>query len=108
MIFIMIIMVYFLFIYIKALEVCMINLVDARKLQEGDWLERDIRIMGKTIKKSVHGLSNKEIEILKKAGKNVLIKEGIPFTPAFLISLLVIMGFFFGVLSAVAFSFFGL
>jgi len=92
-----------LYIYLLALEKsCMIKLVDANKLTEGDWLEKDIKAGGHIIKKSVHGLSLREIEKLRKAGKKVLIKEGIPFVPAFLASFL-IMGFFFLVLGSLDF-----
>jgi len=77
-----------LYIYTKSLEPCMISLVPAKNLQEGDWLEQNIKIGKKTIKKSVHGLSFEEIKLLRKANRKVLIKEGIPFTPAFLLSLM--------------------
>lgn len=78
------------FIYLKAVETsCLIVLMDPRKLTEGDWLERDIRIKGRVIRKSVHGLSTEEIVLLKKNGKKVLIKQGVPFAPAFLISILI-------------------
>jgi len=84
-----------LYIYLLALErSCMIKLVDVDKLTEGDWLEQEVRIGGHIIRKNVHGLSLKDIEKLKKAKKKVLIKEGIPFVPAFLISFLVMVFFF--------------
>ncbi len=79
--------------YVKSLDVCMIKLTKANNLQEGDWLEKDVKIGRKIIKKSVHGLSLQEINLLKKANKKVLIKEGIPFTPAFLLSLLTMVFF---------------
>jgi len=92
-----------LYIYLLALEKsCMIKLVDANKLTEGDWLENDIKVGGHIIRKSVHGLSLREIEKLRKTGKKVLIKEGIPFVPAFLASFL-IMGFFFLILGSLDF-----
>ena len=78
---------YLTFIYVKSLEICMIKKIKAKDLREGDWLENDVRIGKYTIRKSVHGLSLEEIERLRKAKKSVLIKDGIPFTPAFLISL---------------------
>jgi len=84
----------FLYIYIKSLDICMIKLLPPEALQEGDWLEKDIKLKNKIIKKSVHGLSLQKIALLKKYKKKALIKEGIPFTPAFLLSLLT-MGFFF-------------
>jgi Flp pilus assembly protein protease CpaA len=62
--------------------------IPGNKLQEGDWLVHDIKIGKHFIKKDlVHGLTNKELQLLKKK-KSVLIKEGIPFAPAFLIAFL--------------------
>ena len=73
-----------LLIYTKAVEKgCLIKMVGFDRLREGDWLEENVKVGGKIIKKNVHGLSLKEIRFLKKNKKNVLIKEGIPFTPAF-------------------------
>lgn len=80
-----------MFIYLKAVEGgCLIVLLDSRKLTEGDWLERDVRVKGKLIRKSVHGLSAEEIAFLRKNKKKVWIKQGVPFAPAFLITLLII------------------
>jgi len=94
-----------LYSYVLALEsCCMIKLVSPGKLIEGDWLERDVKVGRHVIKRSVHGLSWKEIEMLKKAKKKVLIKEGVPFTPAFLIAFL-IMVYAFLVLRALPSSF---
>lgn len=82
----------FLFIYIKSLDKCMIKLISPENLTEGDWLERDIEINSRTIiKKTVHGLSIKDILLLRKHNKKVLIKQGIPFVPAFLITLILII-----------------
>jgi len=77
------------YVYLRALDKIMVSLKSGSELQEGDWLERDVKIGGKMIKKSVHGLSLEEIKKIKKSGKKVLIKEGIPFTPAFLGALIV-------------------
>lgn len=77
-----------LFFYARALEdTAMIKEIDAFKLREGDWLEKQVKVGGKTIRKSVHGLSEDEIRLLRKHKKKVWIKEGVPFTPTFLISL---------------------
>jgi len=84
----------FLFIYLRSLDKSMIKLKKADELAEGDWLERDVKVNGRVISKSVHGLSNEEIRLLKKYNKNVLIKQGVPFTPAFLIALIVMVFFF--------------
>ena len=81
---------FLLYIYVKSVEkVCMMKYLGAKDLTEGDWLERDVRVGGKVIRKSVHGLSKKEIGILKKAKKKVWIKDGVPFSPAFLGAFLV-------------------
>jgi len=96
-------LIYLLYYYVRALDVCMIRNVNAQDLQEGDWLERDVRLKGRVIKKSVHGLNIAEIKLLKKAGKRVLIKDGVPFTPAFFFAL-IFMGFFVLVLEVSVFS----
>jgi len=88
--------VFLLLAYAKSLEVCMIKLVLPSNLTEGDWLVNDIKLNGKIIRKTVHGLSFGDIAKLRRNGKKVLIKEGIPFTPAFLIAF-VIMVFFLAV-----------
>ena len=82
-------------IFIKAVEEsCMMKLVDINKLTEGDWLVKDIKINGKIIvAKSKVGLEIRELKKLidlKKKHKlsKVLLKQGIPFEPAFLIGFL--------------------
>ncbi len=95
---IFVVSIFVLYLYVKALDICMIELVGTGNLMEGDWLEKSVRVKGKLIRKSVHGLNKEEIEILRKNGKAVLIKRGIPFTPAFLLALLA-MAPFFSVLS---------
>ncbi len=80
-----------LYNYLKALEEgCLIVRTSPWKLGEGDWLERDVKVNGRWIRKSVHGLSFSEIKLLRKAKKEVWIKQGIPFVPAFLMALVVI------------------
>jgi len=81
-----------IFIYIHAIESsCMIKLTPPDKITEGDWLEKDVFIGSKVIKKSFHGLSFDEILLLRKSGKKILIKTGVPFAPSFLIALLVFL-----------------
>lgn len=83
-------LVFPLYVYAKAVENCMIVLLSPQKLTEGDWIESDIKISKNiTIKKTVHGLSKKDIALLKKHKKSVPIKQGIPFVPAFLIALII-------------------
>lgn len=84
----------FLFVYLKALDKCMIRLVSPRDLMEGDWTIADIKVGNKVVRNSVHGLSLKDIKILRKARKKIYVKYGIPFVPAILISF-VIMVFFY-------------
>lgn len=76
-----------LFSYVRAIErSCMIQFVYPDNLTEGDWLERDVSVNGKTIRKNFSGLTFNEILLLRKKGKKVLIKTGVPFAPAFLIA----------------------
>ncbi len=80
-----------LYVYLKALDKCMIVLKRAEELSEGEWLEEDVKVKGRWIRRSVHGLSWEEIRFLRKARKKILIKDGVPFTPAFLGALLVMI-----------------
>ncbi len=83
-----------LFMFAKAVEEsCMVKMVNYDKVTLGDWLYKDIKIGKKKIKANWEGISESELELIKKTRKKVLIKYGIPFTPAFLfafLSLLVI------------------
>ncbi len=85
---IVLIVSYFLFFYAKALEeTCMIRLISTKSLREGDWLVKNIKLKSNVlVKSSWDGLSKKEIKLLQKNVKNVEIKQGIPFVPAFLIA----------------------
>ena len=83
-----------LFIYLRALDSCMIILKNSKDLSEGDWVEKEVIVGGKVIGKSVHGLSLKDIKLLNRYNKKILIKEGVPFVPAFLITLIIMVFFF--------------
>lgn len=91
--FLVLVLMPLVFVYVKALEKCMINLISYKDLREGDWLENDVRVGKRVIKKSVHGLSLEEIRILQRARKSVLIRDGVPFAIAFLLAL--VMVFFY-------------
>ncbi|MEK6858698.1 MAG: A24 family peptidase [Nanoarchaeota archaeon] len=79
----------FLYLYGKTVESCFfIKRVLPSKLAEGDWLVRDVSAGAQVIRARVHGLTLKEIAMLRKAKKSVTIKEGIPFSPAFLLAFL--------------------
>src|SRR3989339_660541 len=75
-------------------EVCMIKKISPKNLTEGDWLYRDVRVGNRIIKKRWDGLTKEEIKLLKK--KNyVFVRQGIPFSPAFLIAFLFLIYFWF-------------
>jgi Flp pilus assembly protein protease CpaA len=67
-------------------EACMIKKIDTNSLTEGDWLYKDLKIGRRLIKAKWSGLSNEEIDFIRKKKKNILIRQGIPFSPVFLIS----------------------
>lgn len=75
-------------------ESCMIKKINVKELGEGDWLYKDIKIKKELIKARWEGLSKEEIILLIKAKKNVLIRQGIPFSPVFLISYLALIVLF--------------
>lgn len=82
----------FLYVYAKSIEEsCMIKLTNSKNLTVGDWLYKEVKVGRKKIKPSWEGLSEEDLKILKKTKKKVLVKEGIPFTPAFLIAFVVLI-----------------
>ena len=85
---------FFLYLYAKSVEqVCMIVHLPVNKLAIGDWLAEGIKVRGKTIEPHWEGLSEEQVGLIKKHyKKTVLVKQGIPFSPAFLIAFLVILG----------------
>ncbi len=86
---------FYLWLFGKIVEnACMYKLVKPEQLTEGDWIARDIIVGKKRISgPSDLGIEKKQIAqllALQKKGKikRVLIKEGIPFVPSFLIAFL--------------------
>jgi len=79
-----------LFVFAKSVEEgCMIRNLDAKQVTEGDWLYRDIIVKGKIIRSRWEGISKEELKIIRKYHKKkILIKQGIPFTPSFLLAFL--------------------
>jgi Ca2+/Na+ antiporter len=67
-------------------EACMIKKIDTKILTEGDWLYKDVKIGRRLIKAKWSGLSNEEIAFIRKKKKEILVRQGIPFSPVFLIS----------------------
>ena len=84
-----------LLVYAKSIEEsCMIRELPAGELSEGDWLYQEIRVGKRKIKPNWQGLSNKELKLLKNYRRKIKIKEGIPFTPAFLFAFVCLILFF--------------
>ncbi|MBS3168766.1 prepilin peptidase [Candidatus Woesearchaeota archaeon] len=82
----------FLINFIRAVEnCCMYKLVNVDKLVEGDWIVNDVKKNKKIIVKVRNiGLTLNDLNLLKKNNiKKVLVKEGVPFVPGFLIGFLV-------------------
>lgn len=75
----------FLYVFAKAVEEsCMVKEVSWNKVTEGDWLYKEVKIGNRLIKADWDGVSKKELALIRKSRKKVLIKYGIPFTPSFL------------------------
>jgi len=96
----MVVLFALLYVFAKGLEeVVMVKAVSGKDLIEGDWLAEDVKVKGKVIRADWDGLTSGSIKLLR-GKKKVLIKNGLPFVPAFLIAFLVyvflkdyIMGF---------------
>jgi Flp pilus assembly protein protease CpaA len=71
-------------------QCCRIKKIKTSKLTEGDWLYENVEVGKKLIKANWSGLSQEEIAILKKNKKEILIREGVPFAPVFLITYLIV------------------
>ncbi len=82
----------YLLIYVKAVEnSTMIHFIPTSKLTEGDWIVNDLYINNKKIydKKSL-GVTKDQISLIKKSKiQKVLVKDGIPFVPSFLIATII-------------------
>lgn len=85
----MLFFIFYMWLFVKIIEEsCMIKKISVKKLTEGDWIYENIYTGKKYIAGPKDlGISKEQIELLKKSNiKKVLIKEGIPFIPAFLIA----------------------
>jgi len=86
-------------IFVKSVELsCMHKWVYPDKLTEGDWLVHAVKIGKHKIIPPRLGLEKKDVKILqtlykqKKINK-VLVRYGVPFTPAFLLAYIFTLGF---------------
>lgn len=87
-----------LYVFTKAIEdSCMLRKIDVSKLTVGDWIEEEVKVGGRVVKPDWEGLSEEDLELLKKHHKKkpVLVKQGIPFSPAFLLGLVVFVVYVF-------------
>ena len=100
------IIISFMYVCARAIdESCMVKKVKVSDLSEGDWLYKGIKIGRKKINSSWEGLTKKDIALIKKNRDYVMIKQGIPYAPVFLISFIVLVALFF--LNHEIFYFFG-
>ncbi len=90
----------YLWNFVKAVEdITMVKRIDVSKLTEGDWIVKDVIVDKKRIASPKDfGISNKQIAKLiqlKRRGKikKILIKEGIPFIPSFLLAFIITLIF---------------
>ncbi|MBU3906900.1 MAG: prepilin peptidase [Nanoarchaeota archaeon] len=87
----------YFYLYAKAVdESCMIKKIKVSELIEGDWLYKDLIVGREKIKADWEGLTKDEIRKLRRRYKQVLIRQGIPFVPVFLIAFLVLIIGYFG------------
>ncbi len=82
--------IYLLEIFVRVVEKkALTKKVSPNKLTEGDWLVKDVALGKTVVRANFEGLTKKDIELIKKAKKDVYVKYGIPFIPVFLIALLI-------------------
>ncbi|MEM4318421.1 MAG: A24 family peptidase [Candidatus Pacearchaeota archaeon] len=75
-----------LYLIIKISDKILIVAKKPEELVEGDLLAQEIKIKDRLINGII---GSEEIKIIKKHGKKVLIKDGIPFVPVFFLSFLI-------------------
>jgi Flp pilus assembly protein protease CpaA len=86
----------YLFMIIKSVEKsCLLKEIDVKKLTEGDWVLDKVKL--KNADKYIYtktGITERGIKMLLKSKKRtVLVKEGIPFIPSFLLAYIVTIVF---------------
>ena len=88
----MLAVLYYLLLFLVAVQsCCFVSERDTKTLTEGDWLAEEVIVHGKKVlaKKT---LSNSDIERLHHHKiSSVLVKEGIPFVPSFLLAYLTLL-----------------
>jgi Flp pilus assembly protein protease CpaA len=80
----------YLYLYAKAIdEACMVKKIKTKNLREGDWLYSDLKLGRKKLKSIWEGVNKKDINEISKRYKEVKIRQGIAFSPVFLISFII-------------------
>ena len=74
-------------------EASMVREVYPSLLKEGDWLYSDVKVGKKIIRADWQGLTESDIRILRKNKRKILIREGVVFTPVFLVAFLLFFYF---------------
>ncbi|MBI2106084.1 prepilin peptidase [Candidatus Woesearchaeota archaeon] len=83
--------IFYVHVFIASVEKsCLIKTIPVSKLLEGDWILNDIFYNNKIIYRAKQQLTGQQIEKIKRAKiEKVLVKQGIVFSPAILIALIV-------------------
>ena len=83
----------YLILFSRALEEsCMKVKIPVSKLVEGDWVLEEVKLGKKKLIADKTGITQEQIALLKKHNiKKVLVKEGIPFVPSFLLAYVVLI-----------------
>ncbi len=86
----MILLISLVYLYSKSVdEACMVKKIKTKNLRIGDWLYSDLRAGRGKIKATWAGVTEQEIGKIRKLYKEVKIREGVPFSPVFLISFII-------------------
>lgn len=80
----------YLYLYSKAIdEACMVKKIKTKDLKEGDWLYSDLKLGRTNLRAKWEGVNKKEINKIMKKYKEVKIRQGVAFSPVFLIGFLI-------------------
>jgi len=80
-----------IFVYAKAVEEMLVKEISTSKLVPGDWIYEKVKVGNKTITPKITGLNEKQIKLLKKHKKKIKVKDGVPFTPSFLLAIILLI-----------------
>ncbi len=69
-------------------DTCFIKEIKAKELTLGDWIVKKTRIGNYELKPRKTGANEEDLRKVKKSNKKILIKEGVPLAPAFLLAYL--------------------